>query len=457
MQSDHYRWRLLGVVLLTMLSFGSSNTILAVALGPMADELGSSESVLAWTVTAPFLALGVATPVLGKLGDMYGHRRLYALGTTTFALASIGSALAWDAGSVIAFRALAGVGGAAAFPSGQAMILSNFAPDERARALGWFNVVATGAPALGLALSGSLIDWFGWRPVIGFYAAVAAVGAGLASTALRPSRRGPAQSLDVAGSLTLATTILAAMLGLSQAARLGAGHPFVVALFVLTPIALVAFVLVERRATHPILPTRHLRHRNFRFPLLSFFMVNGPYMGGLLLLPLVIEDVFGWELASATPLLLLRPGALAVSSPLGGAIATRAGERAAAVVATACILSSMLVFAAAVATTTFLLLPLGLILSGMALGIGGPAHQTAVANAVGDDDLGLGSGLMNTAASLGTVVGSQILLIVLGDGDPFGSGDFVVPFLLGAGFGAVAFASALRFEPRSTASVPSAG
>ena len=125
-ERGNYRWLVLAVVLLANLAFGTTTTILGASVGEVASDLDASESLVAWTVTAPFLAIAIGTPIFGKLGDLYGLRKVFLAGLAVFTVATLLSALAPNALILVLLRALAGLGASASLPTGLAMILLVF-------------------------------------------------------------------------------------------------------------------------------------------------------------------------------------------------------------------------------------------------------------------------------------------------------------------------------------------
>jgi MFS family permease len=134
-------------------------TILAVSLGNIAREFGTRETTVAWVISAPMLLSAVTLPLLGKLGDLYGHRRVFLIGFAGATVVAGLTAMAWGAGSLIALRTLAAVLGGATQPTSMALIFSVFGREERVRAMGWWSMTGAAAPALGLIAGGPLVDW----------------------------------------------------------------------------------------------------------------------------------------------------------------------------------------------------------------------------------------------------------------------------------------------------------
>lgn len=444
------RWVVLGVVMLGLFAFGTTTTVLTASLKDVAEGLGTTTTVLAWTITAPFLALGVVTPVCGKIGDVFGRRRLYLGGMALFTGATIASAFAPNAGALIALRALAGIGSAASLPNGTAIILDQFSVDERPKAIGVFNLIATGAPAVGLVLGGPMVEALGWRSVFAIYGVISAVGFALALPIVPRDRAGVRVPIDLAGSAALGVATLGLMLGMSLGEQFGFLHPVTVVLLVLGPIGAIWFVRAERRASHPLVPLSYFSKPNFAAPLAGYFTGHIAYMGAFVITPILLDDVFGYALSAATAILLLRPLSFSIASPIGGRATTRLGERRISVFSSAAMAASMALFATGASIESIVLVVGALSLSGVCLGLCSPAYMAALTDAAEPEELGMATGMLATAANLGTVVGIQMGVLALGSSEPHGSGDFVLPYLIGAGAAALmALASAqLRSIPR---------
>jgi MFS family permease len=425
------RWVVLAAVMLGLFTYGTITTVLTASLAKVAEGLDSDTSVMAWTITGPFLALGVGNPVFGKVGDVYGRKRLYLLGMAVFALATIGCAVAPNAAVLIALRAVAGLGASASIPNGTALVLDNFSLAERARALGWFNLVGTGAPAIGLVLGGPLVDAFGWRAVFAVYGGIAVAGFFAAVVLVDPSPAGPRVPIDIAGSVALGTAALGLMLGMTVGARSGFGEPATLALLLLAPAGVAWFVTVERRAAHPLVPLAYFRRRNFTAPLTGYFLAHVAYMGAFVITPILLDQVFGYALSIATAILLLRPLSFSVASPLGGVLTTRIGVRPTSVAGSAALVGSMIVFTVGASVESVPLVVVALCASGVCLGVCSPPYATALTTAADPRDLGLATGMLQTAASLGTVVGIQTAVLALGAAEPHTASDFTLPYLLG--------------------------
>src|SRR5688500_9532655 len=162
-QSDRYPWIILTTVLFGLFTVGFTITILSNSIPRIADDLGADISTLTWTLTGPLLAFAVVGPAAGKLGDLYGQRRVYLVSLAFVCVFAALTAVAWSATSLIAFRVLGAATGAATGPASMAMINSLFPPQRRAQAMGYWSMVGAGGPVIGVVAGGPIVEAFGWR------------------------------------------------------------------------------------------------------------------------------------------------------------------------------------------------------------------------------------------------------------------------------------------------------
>jgi MFS family permease len=161
--SDRYQWWVLWTVLAGLLSVNITFTVFVVALPKVASQLHTSVSTLTWTSTGPLLAFGVAAPVLGKIGDVWGLRRLYLWGLVGAAVCVVLTASAPTAGLLITARVLDGIEGAATGAASMALILQVFSAEDRVKAMGWWALVGAGGPVIGVTVGAPIIQYLGWR------------------------------------------------------------------------------------------------------------------------------------------------------------------------------------------------------------------------------------------------------------------------------------------------------
>ncbi|MHA7838827.1 MAG: MFS transporter [bacterium] len=426
---SHRRW-----VLWTCLAGGFATTftitILGVSLLSIAEDLDSSVTTIAWVMTAPMLAQAVSAPVLGKLGDLHGHRRVYLTGFLLATLIATATALAWDASSLIGLRTAGQLMGTATMPASMAMLFRAYEGRERVKAMGWMSVVIAGGPVLGLAIGGVLVEWIGWRPIFLIQGGLSAVALAVACVVLVETPRRRDVRMDVPGAIVLALAALALTFSINRLPAWGASDSRVWAAFAATPVLLWLFVRIERSSSHPLLPLGLLRRRNFTLPLLIGFTVQCAYMGGFIISPLIMMGIFGLGQATTSMWTIARPVSFSASSPLGGHLGMRLGERPLILIGSAAVLLAMLAFAGGAARESMLLIATGLVLAGLGMGLAQPSLSTIVATAVPEEDHGLAVSTMATMTGIGGVAGISILTALCADATSPGA--FRDGYLLGA-------------------------
>ncbi len=207
------RWFALIVLCLGSLMIVLDVTIVNVALPSIREDLGFSETSLAWVVNAYLLTYGGFLLLGGRLGDLYGHRRLFLSGITLFTLASLACGLATSQGFLVAARAVQGIGGATASAVALSLMMTLFTePAERAKAMGVFGFVAAGGGSIGVLLGGILTDSLDWHWIFLVNLPIGVLVYAL-SLRLLPAARGPAATarLDVAGAVTVTASLMLAV------------------------------------------------------------------------------------------------------------------------------------------------------------------------------------------------------------------------------------------------------
>ena len=241
------------------------STVVNVALPTIQRDLGGGLAAQQWVVNAYLLTLGSLILIGGSLGDLYGERRIFALGVGGFGAASLLCALAPTIGALIAARALQGVAGALLTPSALAVIVATFKESERGPAIGSWTAWGGIATVLGPLAGGELIQLFSWRAIFLINLPFVAVCVVLILVAIPPAepRREGARQIDVLGGVLCALGLGGPVFALIEQPRLGWGSPGVVVPFVAGVALLVCFVVHEARSRDPMLPLALFRRRNF--------------------------------------------------------------------------------------------------------------------------------------------------------------------------------------------------
>jgi EmrB/QacA subfamily drug resistance transporter len=319
------RWVLLATVLgsgLVMID----GTVVNVALPRMGHDLGAGFAGLQWIVNAYTLTLAAFVLLAGALGDHFGRRRVFLIGVVWFAVASAACGLAPNVELLITARALQGVGGALLTPGSLALISASFRGVDRAAAIGAWSGLGGLAGAIGPVLGGFLVEW-SWRAVFLINLPLAALV--VVVTVLRVPESRDADSppgLDVSGAVLAALGLGALTFGLT---RFGSGRsPSVVLVAVgVGLLALMAFVVVERRSAHPLVPLSLFGDNVFRVANAVTFLTYGALGVVFLVLVLQLQTVAGFSPVAAGTALLPVTAILLVFSSRAGALSGRIGPR----------------------------------------------------------------------------------------------------------------------------------
>jgi EmrB/QacA subfamily drug resistance transporter len=303
-------------------------TVVGIALPSIGRDFHGGVGTLQWVVTGYTLTLAAFLLLGGALGDHYGRRRIFSIGVAWFAVASALCGIAPTSGFLIAARLLQGIGGALLAPGSLAILQTSFRSDDRARAIGAWSGLGGVAGAAGPLVGGYLLAIGSWRWV--FFINLPVAAAVLVITARHvPESRDPSATgrVDTVGA-TLAVVFLGALTyGLIEAPTRGWSSPAVVACLVVAVVSAPAFLVVEHRRAHPMLPLGLFRARQFSGANGVTFAVYGALGGALFLLPVELQIVKGYSPLEAGISLLPLTLIMLAFSARSGALSARIGPR----------------------------------------------------------------------------------------------------------------------------------
>ena len=430
---DH-RWAILWVVLSGLFATAFTFTVLVVSLESIATELDTSTTVLTWAITAPMLAFGVVGPAFGKAGDLWGHKRIFVGGLLLAAVFALATSLAWNAATLVLFRALSGTAGSACGPAAMAYINRMFADGDRVKPLGYWSFVSAGSPVIGVVACGPLVDSVGWRWIFALQAPMCLLACVLAWWFLPQTDRAKQVRFDVWGSLTLGVGASALLAGISQGRSWGWASVPTMGCFLLSITMLCAFVAVEQRAAAPLVMLRWFRTRNFALPVTIQMMGNFAYMGGFFLIPQVLgERGLGLSITTTGNLVIPRPLAFALIAPLAAIVTVKVGESIAGMAGAVALVGSMLMWASVGLDSGYLYIVVATALSGVGLGISSPALTALMAGSVEPEFLGVAGAMQQLMTQLGAVIGSAVMATVSTTGTVNNLQPFHAAFLVAGG------------------------
>jgi EmrB/QacA subfamily drug resistance transporter len=405
------KWTLL-IVSVGLFMVVLDNLVVNVALPSIHRDFGASIQALEWTVNAYVLAYAVFLLTGAALGDRLGRRRMFSAGIALFTVSSAAAALAPSIGTLIAARALQGLGAAIATPLTLTLLAEAFPPERRGVALGVWSGISGIAVALGPLVGGAMTEAASWHWIFWINVPIGALLVPLARARLAESF-GDVQRLDLAGLGLASTGLFGVIFGLVRSQSIGWGRPEVLAALILGVILLTAFVAWELRTNEPMLPMRFFRNRGFAVTnAVSMAMYFGMF-GSIFFLSQFLQNVLGNSPLQAGVKLLVWTGATMVTAPLAGIFSERYGSRSfmvAGLSLQAIALGWLASEASLTQSYTSMIIPFVLAGSGMAMVFAPSAN--AVLASVRTIEAGKASGATNAIRELGGVLGIAILATV---------------------------------------------
>jgi EmrB/QacA subfamily drug resistance transporter len=448
------RWLALLVLCLGDLMIVLDVTIVGVALPSIKEDLGFSDSSLAWVVNAYLLTFGGFLLLGGRLGDLFGHRRLFLIGIALFTLASLACGIAGSQEVLVVARAVQGVGGAVVSAVALSLMMTLFTePAERAKAMGIFGFVASGGGSIGVLLGGILTDALTWQWI---FLVNLPVGVAVLVLSLRllPAAPGMASQgrLDVAGAITVTAALMLAVYAIVNGNEAGWASGRTVGLLAAAAMLMAVFIAIEARVRAPLMPLGLFKLRNLAVSNVVGILWAGAMFAWFFLSALYLQLVLGYSPLQVG--LAFLPGNLimgALSVGLSAKLVMRFGIRPPLTAGLLLAGLGLILFARAPVDGSFVVdvLP-SMILLGMGAGIAFNPVLLAAMSDVEPSEAGLASGIVNTSFMMGGALGLAVLaslaasrtdtLASAGDGELVAlTGGYHLAFLVGAIF---AFASA---------------
>jgi EmrB/QacA subfamily drug resistance transporter len=408
---DARRWWILAVLGIAQLMVVLDVTVVNIALPSAQKALGFSDANRQWIITAYALAFGSLLLVGGRIGDMFGRKRTFIGGAIGFALASAIGGAAPSFEVLVAARALQGAFAALLAPAALSLLTTTFTnPGERGRAFAVWGAIGGGSGAFGLLLGGLLTQSLSWRWTL-FVNLAFAVPAALGGLALLRSREGRVRPrIDVSGTATATGGLFALVYGFAHAQTNGWGSVTTVAFLVAGVLVLAAFVAIQMRSRHPLLPLRIVLERNRAGSFLALGALGAGMFGVFLFLTYFLQQSLGYSPLKTGIAFLPLTGALVVTAGLSTRMVPRTGPRpvvAGGMVLTAVglVLLAQLGVHASYATQV---LP-GLTIMGAGIGLVFPPATDLATLGVDASDAGVASALVNTTTQVGGSLGTALL------------------------------------------------
>jgi EmrB/QacA subfamily drug resistance transporter len=446
----------LGVLALSALAYALLQTMVAPALPEIQHELGASPATVTWVLTVYLLSASVATPILGRLGDIFGKERTLVAVLLLFALGSLIAALSNSLGLLVAGRAVQGAGGAV-FPLAFGIIRDEFPRERVASGIGLISATFGIGGGAGLVLSGLIVDHLSYRWIFWFGLVVVLI-ATIATHLFVPESpvKSPAR-IDFAGAALLSGGLTCLLLAVSEGNRWGWGSPQIIGLFTAAAVLLVVWLVFEQRVHEPLVDIDLLRLRGVWTTNLTAFLIGFVMFGSFILIPQFVQTPesvgygFGVGVTGAGLFMLPSAAVMLVAGPLAGTLGTRVGSKLPLLIGTASAAASFLFLSVAHSEAWQFVVAVSLL--GFGIGMSFASMANLIVEAVPQHQTGEATGMNTIMRTIGGAFGAQIAAAIvtnhIAEGSRYASeSGFTAAFVMGTIALAVAFLAALLIPGR---------
>jgi DHA2 family multidrug resistance protein len=404
-EHSSYRWWVLGNVMIGTFMAVLDATIVDVALSKIMSSFGITVDKVEWVVTAYMLVFAVMLPTSGWIADHFGYKRTYFFALFMFTFGSFLCGLAGDENALIIFRIVQAIGAGLIMPTGMAIVMREFPPQQRGIALGFWAISAAASVSLGPMIGGYLVDNIGWNSIFNVNVPVGILGLFATIVIQREYRTEHVRSFDVVGFVSMAAFLCSLLLALTDGnASWNTGgwtSPFIVSCFLISAISLVIFLFTEFTTKHPLIDLSLFKDSNFTFANSILFIFGFGMFGSTFLLPLYLQISMGYTAFQAGSLFLPVGIIQAVSAPLSGILSDKMNPRIPAFIGIILLSISLFINGSLSLFSEHHQIMLALYLRGFGMGfMFTPLSMAALSN-IPKNKIGQASGLFNILRQLG--------------------------------------------------------
>jgi EmrB/QacA subfamily drug resistance transporter len=404
------RWWTLGAMCFALFMIMLDNTVVNVALPSIQRDLHASLSALEWTVNAYTLTFAVLMVTGGRLGDIFGRRRMFLFGVVVFGLSSAAIGFAPSDTALVAFRAVQGIGAAFMMPATLSIITQAFPPEQRGTAIGTWAGVSALALAIGPVLGGFLTQDVSWRAIFFINPPIAVGAVAVTLFAARESRDETVdKTVDFSGIGAITVGLTALVLALVEGNGWGWGSTRVLTLLAVAAVGLTAFVAIERRVRAPMVNFAFFRSRTFLGSNVVGFFVSFAMLAQFFFLALYMQNILGYSPLQAGIRFLPSTLLLVVLGPLAGRLTDRVGPRPLMSLGLVVVSAAVFIQSGITVHTSYLRLLPGFMLMGIGIGLVMSPMSTAAMNSVDRTKAGAASGVLSMSRMVGGTFGVAVM------------------------------------------------
>lgn len=404
------KYLVLFIVSLGTILSGYVSSSLDIALANMMNTFGFTMDNVTWVLLAYMIPYGATLPIMGKLGDQFGRKKMYIFGFVVFTVATLMVGLAWSRATVILFRAIQGIGAGMFFPNAMALVSDAFPPNERGQALGMWGAFAAAGGVLGPIIGGYIVEYVSWRMLFSSIVPLSAIGILMAIFILRESEvSGCRDKIDYFGGVLMVASLSSLIIALNQGAKEGWNSFYIIGLFTCTVVSMAAFIYVENRAKYPLVSLDLFQSTTFIVANFVAFLTFMTLYGGLFLIPFFLRNILGYTPIRAGMSLFPLVGAMILLAPLGGKLADKVDARTPTVIGMIILSLAMYSFHTMTDLTAYPFIAVRLVLMGVGLALTMSPLSNAALATIPKEKTGVGSGVFNLFKNVGGSVGIAMM------------------------------------------------
>jgi EmrB/QacA subfamily drug resistance transporter len=410
MTEDNRRWWTLAAMCFALFMVMLDNTVVNVALPSIQRGLHASTSSLEWTVNAYTLTFAVVLVTGGRLGDLFGRRKMFLFGVAVFGVSSLLIAMSQSDTWLIAFRAVQGVGSGFMMPATLSIITNTFDVHERGRAIGTWAGVSAMALAIGPVVGGLLVEEVSWQSIFILNVPVAIGAVAVTLFATRESRDETAiREIDYPGVATLTLGLAALVVALVKGNAWSWGSARVIGLFAIALASLAAFIAIEPRRRAPIVQFSFFRSRAYFGANVVAFVISFVMFANFFTLALYMQDILHFSPLQTGLRFLPTTVVVMFAGPISGRLTDRIGARPLMTFGLLSVAASMFWMTGITTHSSYGFLVVSFVLMGLGVGFVMSPMSTAAMNSVERTHAGVASGILNMTRMVGSTFGVAAL------------------------------------------------
>ncbi|MBA7650906.1 Multidrug resistance protein Stp [subsurface metagenome] len=389
-------------------------TIVNISIPTMMEDLNADVSHISWVLDAYLITLAVLVLTMGRLADQFGRRLIYNVGIGVFMLGSLLCAVSWDVNWLIGFRAFQAVGGAIMIPVTMAITTAMFPPERRGAAMGIWAAIGMTAAAAGPSLGGFFVEYLSWHWIFYINIPIGVIALVLSRRSVPESKDPQApKKVDFPGILTFSISAFSLVLAIIKGEAWGWGSGYIISLFTIAAVFLIAFIAVERWQSKPVVELRLFRNVTFSSAGVGQVLVAFSMLGAIFLLTLFLQNVMGYSALRAAVAITPIPITGLVVTPIAGRVCDKIGSRIPAMLGAVALGLGLYLFSQLQVDSEWMDIAWRSVIVGAGIGLSNAGLAVAAMGAVPTGKEGVGAGVLNMSRMMGMALGIAICVALL--------------------------------------------